>query len=133
MVEQPIQRHLTFMTDDEKINAPHRMTESPFMRGLLIFIALAFIGLFLVIPLVSVFAEAFRQGLGYYFHTLRDPYTIDAIELTLLAAIISVPLNCVFGVCAAWAIAKFDFPGKSILLTMIDLPFSISPVVSGLI
>ncbi len=121
------------MIDDQKINAPHRMTESPFMRGLLILIALAFIGLFLVIPLISVFAEAFRQGAGYYFHTLRDPFTIDAIELTLLAAVISVPLNCVFGVCAAWAIAKFDFPGKSILLTLIDLPFSISPVISGLI
>jgi sulfate transport system permease protein len=121
------------MTDDNKINAPHRMTESPVVRGLLIFVALAFIGLFLVIPLISVFTEAFRQGVGYYFHTLRDPFTVDAIELTLIAAGISVPLNCIFGVCAAWAIAKFDFPGKSILLTLIDLPFSISPVVSGLI
>ncbi len=121
------------MTDDEKINAPHRMTEPPFMRRVLIFMALAFIGLFLVIPLVSVFVEAFSQGLGYYFHTLRDPYTVSAIELTLIAAGISVPLNCLFGVCAAWTIAKFDFPGKSILLTLIDLPFSISPVISGLI
>jgi len=121
------------MSDAEKINAPHRMTESPFMRGLLIFIALAFIGLFLAVPIVLVFADAFQQGIGYYFHTLRDPFTINAIELTLLAAAISVPLNCIFGVCAAWAIAKFDFAGKSILLTLIDLPFSISPVISGLI
>jgi sulfate/thiosulfate transport system permease protein len=121
------------MTGEQKINQPHRMTEPTYVRRLLIFIALAFIGLFLVIPLISVFAEAFRQGVGYYFHTLRDPLTVDAIELTLIAAGISVPLNCIFGVCAAWAIAKFDFPGKSILLTLIDLPFSISPVVSGLI
>jgi sulfate transport system permease protein len=121
------------MIDEQKINQPHRMTEPPYVRRLLIFIALAFIGLFLVIPLISVFAEAFRQGIGYYFHTLRDPFTVDAIELTLIAAGIAVPLNCVFGVCAAWAIAKFDFPGKSLLLTLIDLPFSISPVISGLI
>ncbi|MGO8764595.1 MAG: sulfate ABC transporter permease subunit CysW [Limisphaerales bacterium] len=121
------------MTDDQKINAPHRMTESPVVRRLLVFIALAFIGLFLVVPLIFVFAEAFRQGVGYYFHTLRDPLTISAITLTLITAGISVPLNCIFGVCAAWAIAKFDFPGKSILLTLIDLPFSISPVIAGLI
>lgn len=100
------------MTDDQKINAPHRMTESPVVRRLLVFIALAFIGLFLVVPLIFVFAEAFRQGVGYYFHTLRDPLTISAITLTLITAGISVPLNCIFGVCAAWAIAKFDFPGK---------------------
>ena len=121
------------MTAAEKINAPHRMSEPPFIRRLLIGIALAFMALFLVVPLVSVFAEALKQGFGFYFQTLRDPLTLSAIKLTLIAAGISVPLNCIFGVAAAWAIAKFDFRGKNILLTLIDLPFSISPVISGLI
>jgi sulfate/thiosulfate transport system permease protein len=121
------------MTTTEKINAPHRMSEPPFVRRLLIGIALAFMALFLVVPLISVFAEALRQGFGFYFQTLRDPLTLSAIKLTLIAAGISVPLNCIFGVAAAWAIAKFDFRGKNILLTLIDLPFSISPVISGLI
>jgi sulfate transport system permease protein len=89
--------------------------------------------LFLVIPLVSVFAEALKLGFGFYFQTLRDPLTLSAVKLTLITAGISVPLNCIFGVAAAWAIAKFDFRGKNILLTLIDLPFSISPVISGLI
>jgi len=121
------------MIDDAKINAPRRMSEPLFVRRLLIAVALGFIALFLVVPLVSVFAEALRQGLGFYFQTLRDPMTVSAIELTLIAAGISVPLNCLFGVAAAWTIAKFDFPGKNILLTLIDLPFSISPVISGMI
>jgi sulfate transport system permease protein len=121
------------MTAVEKINVPHRRTEPPFVRLLLIGATLAFMALFLVVPLVSVFAEALRQGWGFYFQTLRDPMTLSAIKLTLIAAGISVPLNCIFGVAAAWAIAKFDFRGKNILLTLIDLPFSISPVISGLI
>ena len=74
-------------------------------------------------PLVSVFAEGLKKGLGFYFHTFRDPLTLSAIKLTFIAAGISVPLNCVFGVAAAWAIAKFDFRGKNILITLIDLPF----------
>jgi len=121
------------MTAAEEINAPHRMSEPPFMRWLLIGIALAFMALFLVVPLISVFAEALKQGFGFYFQTLRDPMTLSAIKLTLIAAGISVPLNCIFGVAAAWAIAKFDFRGKNVLLTLIDLPFSISPVISGMI
>ena len=121
------------MTDDAKINAPRRISEPPWVRRLLIAIALAFIALFLIVPLISVFTEALRQGFGFYFQTLRDPMTISAIQLTLIAAAISVPLNCLFGVAAAWTIAKFDFPGKNILLTLIDLPFSISPVISGMI
>jgi sulfate/thiosulfate transport system permease protein len=121
------------MNAAEKINAPNRRSEPKMVRGILIFIALGFIALFLVVPLISVFAEALRQGFGFYFQTLRDPLTLSAIKLTLIAAGISVPLNCVFGVAAAWAIAKFDFRGKNILLTLIDLPFSISPVISGLI
>ncbi len=114
--------------------APRRVTaESPFVRWLLIGVALLFLGLFLVVPLAAVFTEAFAKGLGFYFHTFNDPNTWSAIQLTLIAAGIAVPLNCVFGVAAAWAIAKFDFRGKTILITLIDLPFSVSPVVSGLI
>jgi sulfate transport system permease protein len=121
------------MTNDAKINAAHRMTEPPLVKWLLIAVALGFLALFLVVPLISVFAEALRQGFAVYFQNLRDPMTLSAIKLTLVAAAISVPLNCIFGVAAAWAIAKFDFRGKNILLTLIDLPFSISPVISGMI
>jgi sulfate transport system permease protein len=114
--------------------AQRRITgEPPWVRRLLIGVALTFISLFLIIPLVFVFTQAFAKGIGFYLHTINDPYARSSIWLTLLAALISVPLNCVFGVCAAWAIAKFDFYGKNVLLTMIDLPFSVSPVVSGLI
>ncbi len=113
----------------------HRRTtgEPPWVRRLLIGVALGFIGLFLVLPLVFVFTQAFAKGVGFYFHTITDPMAWSAVKLTLLAAAISVPLNCVFGVCAAWAIAKFDFRGKNILLTLIDLPFSVSPVIAGMI
>jgi sulfate transport system permease protein len=107
--------------------------EPPFVRWLLIGVALTFIALFLVIPLISVFAQAFAKGFGFYFQSIRDPLALSAVKLTLIAAGISVPLNCIFGVCAAWAIAKFDFRGKNILLTLIDLPFSVSPVIAGLI
>ena len=114
--------------------AQHRPTsEPPLVRRLLIGMALTFLLLFLVLPLVFVFTQAFAKGLGFYFKTLADPNAWSAIKLTLLAAGIAVPLNCVFGVCAAWVIAKFDFRGKNVLLTLIDLPFSVSPVISGLI
>jgi sulfate transport system permease protein len=109
------------------------LTEPPFVRWLLISVALIFLSLFLLVPLISVFTQAFAKGIEFYFQTLRDPIAWSAIKLTLLTAGISVPLNCVFGICAAWAIAKFDFFGKNILLTLIDLPFSISPVIAGLI
>ncbi|HEY5298540.1 MAG TPA: sulfate ABC transporter permease subunit CysW [Verrucomicrobiae bacterium] len=108
-------------------------TEPPFVRRLLIAITFLFLGLFLIVPLVSVFAQAFAKGFVFYFQTIRDPITLSAIKLTLIAAGISVPLNCIFGICAAWLIAKFDFHGKNILLTLIDLPFSVSPVIAGLI
>ena len=107
--------------------------EPVWVRWVLIAIALLFLGLFLVVPLVAVFVQAFSKGVGYYFHTLADPITVSAIKLTLIAAGISVPMNCIFGVSAAWAIAKFDFPGKNILITLIDLPFAVSPVISGMI
>lgn len=111
----------------------HTRGEPPFVRRVLIGVALTFIALFLVIPLIFVFTQAFAKGIGFYFTTITDPMAWSAVKLTLLAAAISVPLNCVFGVCAAWAIAKFDFRGKNILLTLIDLPFSVSPVISGMI
>lgn len=107
--------------------------ESGWVRGGLITLALAFIGLFLVLPLAAVFAEALRKGWGAYWEALKEPDAWAAIRLTLLTAALAVPLNLVFGVAAAWAIAKFEFRGKSLLTTLIDLPFSVSPVVAGLI
>ncbi len=89
--------------------------------------------MFLLLPLVNVFYEALAGGLGFYFKSLAEPDTLSAIRLTLLIAAISVPLNVVFGLAAAWAIAKFEFRGKSLLITLIDLPFAVSPVVSGLV
>ncbi len=103
------------------------------MRWLLISLALTFLGGFLLLPLVSVFVEAFRNGWETYVIALQDPDAQAAVRLTFLAAGIAVPLNLVFGVAAAWAIAKFEFRGKSILVTLIDLPFSVSPVVAGLV
>jgi sulfate transport system permease protein len=107
-------------------------TESPLVRRLLIGIALAFMALFLVLPLVTVFVEAFRAGLSTYLRAFDDPDARSAVWLTLTVAAVAVPLNLVFGVTAAWSIAKFQFKGKSLLITLIDLPFSISPVVAGL-
>ncbi|HEX9390816.1 MAG TPA: sulfate ABC transporter permease subunit CysW [Usitatibacteraceae bacterium] len=105
----------------------------PWVPLLLIAIALIYLALFLFVPLAAVFAEAFKKGATYYFDAIREPDAWSAIRLTLIAAAIAVPLNLVFGVAAAWAIAKFDFRGKSLLITLIDLPFSVSPVISGLI
>ena len=102
-------------------------------RAVLMTIAFVFVALFLVAPLVAVFAEALSKGASAYVTALVEPDALAAIKLTLLVAGISVPLNIVFGLAASWAITKFDFPGKSLLLTLIDLPFSVSPVVAGLI
>ena len=99
----------------------------------LITIALLYLALFLFVPLAAVFYEALRKGADVYWQAISEPDTISAIQLTLIAALIAVPLNLVFGVAAAWAIAKFDFRGKSLLITLIDLPFSVSPVIAGLI
>ncbi|MES2755792.1 MAG: sulfate ABC transporter permease subunit CysW [Pseudomonadota bacterium] len=107
--------------------------EPPWIRVCLISVALAFLALFLFVPLAAVFAEAFKKGWQAYLAAITDPDAVSAIKLTLIAAVIAVPLNLVFGVAASWAIAKFEFRGKSILLTLIDLPFSVSPVISGLI
>jgi sulfate transport system permease protein len=107
--------------------------ESALVRFALIAVALAFLGIFLVAPIATVFASAFSKGAGPYFAALGQDETLDAIRLTLLTAGISVPLNVAFGIAAAWLISKYDFWGKSVLLTVIDLPFSVSPVISGLI
>ena len=109
------------------------LTESHLARIVLITITILFLTLFLVLPLVSVFTEALRKGFSPFLAAFSDPDALSAIRLTLTVAAIAVPLNLVFGVAAAWAVAKFDFKGKSLLVTLIDLPFSVSPVVSGLI
>jgi sulfate transport system permease protein len=116
------------------VSARRRATAEPVVvRGLLIGVALAFLGVFLLVPLAAVFTEAFRKGVQVYFAALTEPDALSAIMLTVLVAAIAVPANLVFGVAAAWAIAKFEFKGKSVLITLIDLPFAVSPVVSGLI
>ena len=99
----------------------------------LIAVAVLFLGMFVLVPLATVFVEALAKGLGNYFAALCEPAALSAIQLTLLVAVIAVPANLVFGLAAAWAIAKFDFPGKSLLISLIDLPFAVSPVIAGLI
>ena len=108
-------------------------TESRATQIVLILLALAFLAFFLLLPLVSVFSEALKQGITPFLDAVSNPDALAAIRLTLFIAAISVPLNLVFGVAASWAITKFSFPGKNLLLTLIDLPLSVSPVVSGLI
>jgi sulfate transport system permease protein len=113
---------------------PRRATAEPvWVRWLLVGVVMAFLALFLFMPLVAVFVHAFEKGAAAYFSSFSDPATQSAIRLTLLTALIAVPLNLVFGIAAAWSIAKFDFRGKNLLITLIDMPFSVSPVISGLI
>ncbi|AWJ92184.1 sulfate ABC transporter permease subunit CysW (plasmid) [Azospirillum baldaniorum] len=109
------------------------LADSRWLKGLLIATALAFLMLFLVLPLVAVFVEALRRGTDAYWAALMEPDAVAAIKLTLIVAVIAVPMNLLFGVAASWCIAKFDFRGKDVLITLIDLPFSVSPVISGLI
>jgi sulfate transport system permease protein len=108
-------------------------SEPLWVQILLTTLALLFLASFLVVPLVAVFAEAFRKGLDAYLASFNDPAALSAIKLTLMVAAIAVPLNLVFGLAASWALAKFQFRGRSLLITLIDLPFAISPVISGLI
>ena len=103
------------------------------MRWLFTSLALGFLGLFLLLPLTAVFVEALRNGLGPYLDSVREPDAVAALKLTLLAAAFAVPANLVFGVAAGWAIAKFRFPGRTLLTTLIDLPFAVSPVISGMV
>jgi sulfate transport system permease protein len=109
------------------------VTESWIARWTLVTFSLIFLALILLLPLAAVFVEAFSKGVGEFFGSLQDPETFSAIRLTLLVAAISVPMNVIFGVAAAWTIAKFEFKGKAFLTTLIDLPFSVSPVISGLV
>lgn len=113
--------------------APRATQDPPWARWVLTTIALLFLGLFLALPLAAVFTEALRKGLGTFFAAFTESDALSAIKLTLTTACIAVPANLVFGVAAAWAITKFHFPGKSLLITLIDLPFAVSPVISGLI
>ncbi|MFA7486759.1 MAG: sulfate ABC transporter permease subunit CysW [Lysobacteraceae bacterium] len=121
-------------TDTQPLRVPRPPTsDPPWVRRGLIALAVLFLASFVLLPLVLVFAEALRHGLGAFVDALVEPDALAAIRLTLLVAAIAIPANLVFGVAAAWAIAKFQFPGKQILITLIDLPFSVSPVVAGLI
>ncbi|OBR64433.1 sulfate ABC transporter permease subunit CysW [Paenibacillus oryzae] len=120
-------------TDSEASKRPRHITESPVVKWLLIGLALAFLGLVVALPLVSVFVEAFRKGAEVYVKALTEPDALSALKLTLLVAVIAVPLNTVFGLAAAWAVSKFSFKGKNFLITLIDLPFAVSPVIAGLV
>lgn len=113
----------------------HRLAheDAPWIKALVLTVGAIFLALVLVLPMVAVFVEALRRGLGPALEAIQNPDAISAIKLTLITAAITVPFNAVFGVCAAWAVAKHSFPGKAFLITLIDLPFSVSPVVAGLI
>jgi sulfate transport system permease protein len=117
---------------------PHRgpqspVQEPPWVRRAVLTVVIVFLALMLVLPLATIAVEALRKGAGPALEAIRDPDSLSAIKLTLITALITVPFNAAFGVCAAWAVAKHSFPGKSLLITLIDLPFSVSPVVAGLI
>jgi sulfate transport system permease protein len=124
--------HTDFLRRSATSKSQRGTEESPFVKWLLIGVAMLFVVTFLLLPLVNVFAQALSKGWQTYAKSLINPDTLAAIRLTLLVAAISVPLNVIFGLASAWAIAKFDFRGKALLNTMIDLPFSVSPVVVGL-
>lgn len=115
------------------VHAAHHLSEGAAVRWILIGAALLFLGLFLMLPLITVFVEAFRKGAALYFAALREKEALAAVRLTLTTAAIAVPANLLFGLAAAWAIAKFRFRGKQLLLTLIDVPFAVSPVISGLV
>jgi sulfate transport system permease protein len=118
---------------NNKVTKNRAISEPAWIRWTLISIALVFLSLFLFIPLIAVFTEGLRKGFETYFAAIIEPDALSSIKLTLIAAAIALPLNLIFGVSAAWAIAKFEFKGKSILITLIDLPFAVSPVIAGLI
>nr|AAG41903.1 unknown [Cucumis sativus] len=115
------------------VDRPAHLTEPRWVRGVLLFLALGFLTLFLLVPLAAVFIEAFRKGWQLYLDAIVEPDAWSAIKLTFVVAAIALPVNLVFGVAAAWAITKFQFRGKQFLITLIDLPFSVSPVVAGLV
>ncbi|WP_053363157.1 sulfate ABC transporter permease subunit CysW [Bacillus sp. FJAT-27251] len=117
----------------ELISRHKKQTTASITKGVLIGIALSFLGIFILVPLIAVFTEALKKGLELYFLSLTDPDALSAIKLTLITAAIAVPLNTLFGLTAAWAITKFDFKGKNVLITLIDIPFAVSPVIAGLV
>lgn len=127
---QPISQYSKY---NSKVARNRATSESALVRYILIGITLLFLSLFLFIPLAAVFTEALRKGFQTYFTAIVEPDALSAIKLTIIATAIAVPLNLIFGVSAAWAIAKFEFKGKSFLITLIDLPFAVSPVIAGLI
>ncbi len=118
---------------ERRSSAPRANADSPLLKWSLLAVASAFLVFFLVLPLAAVFAEAFRRGVEAYFEAFKDPDTAASIRLTLIVAASVVPLNLLFGVAAAWAIAKYEFKGKALLTTFIDLPFAVSPVIAGLV
>lgn len=124
---------ITIHTDEEASRRPQHITEPGPVRWALIGIAMLFLTLIVLLPLASVFVEAFKKGIGVYFDSITEPDALSALKLTLIVALIAVPVNTIFGIAAAWAISKFRFRGKNILITLIDLPFAVSPVISGLI
>ncbi|NIK78501.1 sulfate transport system permease protein [Paenibacillus castaneae] len=124
---------ITVHTSHESSKRPKHITESAPVKWTLIIIAMLFLGVIVLLPLVSVFVEALKKGVGVYIHAITEPDALSALKLTLIVALIAVPVNTIFGVAAAWAISKFRFRGKNILITLIDLPFAVSPVISGLI
>ena len=121
----------------QQISAPIQTnsstSEPKWLRVVLISIALIFLGIFLLLPLITIFIQAFDQGVKVYLAAITEPDALAAIKLTLLVAVIAVPLNAIFGVAAAWAVSKFQFKGKNLLITLIDLPFAVSPVIAGLV
>lgn len=123
----------TYEVTHERPNRFNTLNEPVWLQWLLIGGAVGFVAVFLIAPLIMVFGQAFAKGFSGYLEAIREPDTFNAIQLTLITAAVSVPLNLIFGMVAAWLIAKFDFFGKNFLLTLIDLPFAISPVISGLI
>lgn len=125
--------HLPIERSNTPVIQAKGTTDPKWVKWLLITIALLFLGLFLILPLITVFLQAFDKGLDVYMAAITQPEALSAIRLTLLVAVISVPVNALFGIAAAWAITKFQFRGKNILITLIDLPFAISPIIAGLI
>ena len=111
----------------------HRHTEPPGLRLALILTAVGFVGVLILLPIVAVFTEALRKGLAFYVSSITDPLAVAALRLTLLTAAVTITANLIFGLAASWLISKFSFPGKNLLLSLIDIPFAVSPVISGLI
>jgi len=132
-MDRKTNREESLMSHLSRFEKSGATTEPRWVKYTLVALSLSFFGFFLLLPLISVFVEALKKGWDVYLSAVTEPDAVSAIKLTLIAAVIAVPLNLIFGVAAAWAITKFDFKGKHLLITLIDLPFSVSPVIAGLI